>query len=88
MVSKKKGKVDIRHRVGTKNEEELRLELTLGGSPESQKGKGSERALEERMASPWRNTELWLLPRQEAASESAPDGKYYHRCMHLDCNMA
>ena len=31
LVSKKKAKVDIRHREGTKNEEELRLELTLGG---------------------------------------------------------
>lgn len=55
-----------------------------GGSPESQNGKGSERALEERMASPWRNTGVVVLPRQEAASESAPDGKYYHRCMHLE----
>lgn len=39
LVSKKKGKVDIRHQEGTKNEEELRLELTLGAHRSHRMGK-------------------------------------------------
>lgn len=47
LVSKKPGKVDIRHREGTKNEE-LTLEITLGVHRSHRMGKDRKGALEER----------------------------------------
>lgn len=59
LVSKKKEKVDIRHREGTKNGG-AHVGAQFGGSPESQNGKGSEKSPGGKLgrwASPWRNTE-------------------------------
>lgn len=55
LVSKKRGKVDIRHQEG-KNEEELTLELSLGFTGVTEWERIG-RTLKERWLHPWRNTE-------------------------------